>query len=354
MPSSDLPDTSHKFTQLTPNSDGSATTTHGTLNPMFQTTYELPSSEESVSPLLENKVSEMLFNSLTSYQSSTFAHHPVQGTPLVPQPGVMPLNTPALTQHSFSQSPEIVGGINMHGIYHLPVPPIEQQVYRAHQSLGLAINFDDADVEDANALDAMAETDPLAHPALEHMFADDTFMTADLSHTLGIPVDEDVNDDEISMFLNLDCSPQSPPQTPPSKGDVSLRKSPVRQKLKTTKGAAQSKALRKAKSFTTTRPVVTLRDISAGPRFSFEDCASEFPVSDVYSFRDESLLFMPESTMSKKKLSSKLSKALLKPLLRRSKTTTNLCLLVAVLKNMESGISSFQIDLKANLSKDRL
>lgn len=353
MPSSDLPDTSHKFTQLTPSSDGSATTMHGSRNPMFQTTYELPSSEESVSPLLENKINDMLFNSLASYQSATFVHHPAQGTPLVTQPGVM-LNTPTLTNHSFSHSPEIVGGMNLHGIYHLPVPHIEQLVYRAHQTLGLAINFDDADLEDPNTLDVIGESGPLAHPALEHMFADDTFMTADLTQPLGTSVDEDVNDDEISMFLNLDCSPLSPPQTPASKGDASLRKSPVRQKLKSTKVGAQSKALRKAKSFTTTRPAANLRDISAGPRFSFEDCASEFPVSDVFSFRDESLLFMPESTMSKKKLTSKLPKALLKPQLRRSKTTTNLCLLAAVLKNMESGISSFQIDLKANLSKDRL
>lgn len=95
------------------------------------------------------------------------------------------------------------------------------------------------------------------------------------------------------------------------------------------------------------------------PKFSFEECANEFHITDGnYAFQDETATVSMQcdpgtgSTNSKKKSISKLSKVIPKPTLRKSKSTFNLCLQVSyrsnpkVLRNMESGLLSFQLQLK--------
>lgn len=113
------------------------------------------------------------------------------------------------------------------------------------------------------------------------------------------------------------------------------------------------KLLRKLKSFTTS----THHNALAGPTFSLEECLSEFHIGEGnYAFQDETARFstqlgpMFQSPISKRKLSAKLPKTLAKPELRKVKTSSNLCLQNVtssskVLKNMESGLMSFQLNL---------
>lgn len=113
------------------------------------------------------------------------------------------------------------------------------------------------------------------------------------------------------------------------------------------------KLLRKLKSFTTS----THHGLLAGPTFSLEECLSEFHIGEGnYAFQDETARFSTQlgpilhSPISKRKSSSKLPKTLAKPELRKVKTATNLCLQnmassAKVLKNMESGLMSFQLNL---------
>lgn len=94
---------------------------------------------------------------------------------------------------------------------------------------------------------------------------------------------------------------------------------------------------------------------SAGPAFSFADCSSEFHVMDYnYSFQDETAAVQKRvsiTSLPKKKSTTKLAKQAAKPPLRKAKTSPNLGrpLLrksLRVLKNMESGLLSFQIPPK--------
>lgn len=104
------------------------------------------------------------------------------------------------------------------------------------------------------------------------------------------------------------------------------------------------KRLKKAKSYTNGAAVS-----SATLKFSLKDCSSEFHMFDnKFAFQDETALFSgSKSAISKKKSSSKLGRAA--PTLHKAKTSANLCLKSSsqrVLKNMESGLLSFQIKLK--------
>lgn len=177
----------------------------------------------------------------------------------------------------------------------------------------------------------------------------------------------DVNGEEISRYLHFDNIASSP--TPGYYTSCSLdqsprkqrssRSSPSKQKVRTSTMAPlhmpQSlKLLRKLKSFTTG----TKHSALAGPSFSLEECLNEFHVAEGnYAFQDEtarvSMQLGPafHSPTIKRKSSSKFPKALAKPVLRKVKTTNNLCLQNAfrsspkVLKNMESGLMSFQVKL---------
>lgn len=94
---------------------------------------------------------------------------------------------------------------------------------------------------------------------------------------------------------------------------------------------------------------------SAGPMFSLEDCSNEFRVSEGnFAFQDETAEVLKRhsiSSLQKKRSISKMSKASTKPLLRKAKTAPNLGRQLSknsinMLKNMESGLLSFQIPQK--------
>lgn len=103
---------------------------------------------------------------------------------------------------------------------------------------------------------------------------------------------------------------------------------------------------------------------SSEPSFSFEDCSNEFHVGEGnYSFQDEtarlSMQLGPALHM-KKRTPFKNQKTPTKSVLKKSRTFSNLCLAQnspnsshtlppapKTLKNMESGLVSFQLDLKS-------
>lgn len=116
-----------------------------------------------------------------------------------------------------------------------------------------------------------------------------------------------------------------------------------------------SRVIRKTKSFSAA-VLKTSKEFSL-PNFTFEDCASEFHVLEGnYSFEDETAKVSKQcdlgigTPISKKKSASKLNKP--PSMLRKSKTTSNLCMQYScrskpkVLKNMESGLFSFQLQVK--------
>lgn len=94
---------------------------------------------------------------------------------------------------------------------------------------------------------------------------------------------------------------------------------------------------------------------SAGPMFSLEDCSNEFRVTEGnFAFQDETaevLKRLSITSLQKKRSISKMSKATVKPPLRKAKTAPNLSRQVSknsmkMLKNMESGLLSFQLPQK--------
>lgn len=170
-------------------------------------------------------------------------------------------------------------------------------------------------------------------------------------------------EEDLSKFLDFNEMRSSPVplETLQSETVVKSRSSrspPARSKPKfsQTKAhiAGSNRVLHKLKSFTTGLNPGTL----AGPAFSLEECLNEFHITEGnYAFQDETERLNMQlgpvipPTISKRKSSSKLPKSLTRPLLRKLKTTNNLCLQNAfrnspkVLKNLESGLNSFQLNL---------
>lgn len=162
------------------------------------------------------------------------------------------------------------------------------------------------------------------------------------------------DDDALTDFLEFeDINPPAAPQqlvhTPPPQG-----RAPASGAFGTLKFQSP-RQLKKAKSFSTTS---YRNNTTADQAFSFEECSSEFSITDKnYSFQDETArlsMQLGNASVTKKKSNGKTPKVLHKPTLRKAKTTTNLCAQGAVrtsqrvLKSMESGLVSFQVNLKNN------
>lgn len=147
-------------------------------------------------------------------------------------------------------------------------------------------------------------------------------------------------------------------QKPPSpKGTPRKTSSSVKSKLVDGPIGFSPKVIRKTKSFSAATSK-TPKDLHR-PNFSFEDCSNEFHITDGnYAFQDETATISKQcdpgisASTTKKKLTAKTSKVIPKPVLRKAKSTFNLCLQAScrsnpkVLRNMESGLVSFQLQLK--------
>lgn len=153
-------------------------------------------------------------------------------------------------------------------------------------------------------------------------------------------------DDAVASFLDLE---ELRPDTTPTRKRASRSPPPkLRHRVHSYSKlslAAVGKLLRKLKSFTTGTKL-----------FSLEECLNEFHIAEGnYAFQDEtarvSMQLGPGMAVCKKKSLSKMPKVLTKPEMRRAKTTTNVCLqhvfpsTPKVMKNMESGLVSFQLNL---------
>lgn len=143
-------------------------------------------------------------------------------------------------------------------------------------------------------------------------------------------------------------------EKPPSPRSIPRKtSSSVKTKLAEGQVGFSPKVIRKTKSFSAAISK-TPKDHHR-PAFSFEDCANEFHITDGnYAFQDETATFSKQfDTSTIKKLTAKSSKLQSNPTLRKAKSTFNLCLQPShrsgpkVLRNMESGLLSFQLQLKS-------
>lgn len=274
---------------------------------------------------------------------------------------------------------QVVGHPDMHPAADMvPRMPIHQPGPHDHAEM-MMVKSDDSDTvtqTSTQSMDYMSfkgqPSSDESGPTIEELLQGDPF--ADLTNTAD-PVDSIVEVDErdavMSSFLDFDELVSSP--TPDTVTSFSLQQTTKKQRSSKSPTPKQKpiatmkvsmlpavKQLRKLKSFTT-----GIKHHALGvPAFSLEECLNEFHIAEGnYAFEDEtarlSMKLGPglHSSITKRKSSSKLPKALTKPLLRKAKTTTNLCLHNAfrnspkVLKNMESGLVSFKLNLN-NASQD--
>lgn len=169
---------------------------------------------------------------------------------------------------------------------------------------------------------------------------------------------DDGDDDLLSLFFDFDDDTPTK-KTPPSTKHRSSKSAttptkPPRHKIPTFSAVASdnsnSKHVRKCKSFSTALKFSS--NNTAGPAFSLEECFNEFHVTEGnYSFQDETArLSMQLGPGLAPKKNNRTEQT--RPVLKKSKTTSNLCLprLVCrnpkVLNNMELGLVLFQVNLK--------
>lgn len=172
---------------------------------------------------------------------------------------------------------------------------------------------------------------------------------------------DDGDDDLLSLFFDFeDDTPtkKTPPSTKPrASKSASTPTKPPRHKIPTFSAVASdnstSKQVRKCKSFSNSQKFSSQN--AAGPAFSLEECSNEFHVTEGnYSFQDETdrLSMQLGPGLAPKKNASRTANGQSRPVLKKSKTTSNLCLPRSgcrspkVLKNMELGLVSFQVKLK--------
>lgn len=187
-----------------------------------------------------------------------------------------------------------------------------------------------------------------ANMTIEDLLHDDPFELHSSGTTSIVKIDED--DEELSQFLELDDELAPEPLSLISMHPSPLAKPKAGGPAFGTLTFTPSKPLKKAKLFTASRSVN-----AAGPAFSFEACSSEFWITEGnYSFQDETARLLLELGSAAVKKKPKTPKTLSKPMLKKAKTTSNLCLQGAVrsnqkvLKSMESGLVSFQVQLQNN------
>lgn len=165
------------------------------------------------------------------------------------------------------------------------------------------------------------------------------------------------DDDLLSLFFDFDDETPTKKTPPSSRHRVSKSTTtptkPPRHKIPTFSAVASdnstSKHVRKCKSFSNSQK---FSSTSAGPAFSLEECFNEFHVTEGnYSFQDETArlsMQLGPGMAPKKNNSAEQSR----PMLKKSKTTSNLCLPrlecrnPKVLNNMELGLVLFQVNLK--------
>lgn len=162
-------------------------------------------------------------------------------------------------------------------------------------------------------------------------------------------------DDELTNFLEMEDGPSFKGKTTKTKINMTVNTLPSYSLENGKKPTRSPSSTILGDSPKSRRAVNSLNDeveTKDTPIFSLEECSNEFYVHDGdFAFQDETeevLRRMSIPNLQKKKSTSKLGKSSAKPPLRKSKTTPNLGRLLPknasrILKNMESGLLSFQI-----------
>ncbi|KAK8441645.1 hypothetical protein ACI3LY_000044 [Candidozyma auris] len=171
---------------------------------------------------------------------------------------------------------------------------------------------------------------------------------------------EEGDDDSLSSFFDFedDAPVKKTPSASKTRSSKNTPTKPPRHKIPTFSAVSAeqsgSKHIRKCKSFSHRYSSHN----TAGPTFSFEECSNEFHVTEGnYAFQDETArLSMQLGPGLAPKKNSKSAAANenhhFRPVLKKSKTTSNLCSPRSgcrspkLLKNMEQGLVSFQVKLK--------
>ncbi|SGZ46308.1 CIC11C00000001690 [Sungouiella intermedia] len=372
-------------------------------------TENLMHSDESIPTTLASKLNNFYLQTPGMPDTPAFHLSPtfVQG-PLLHTPNSMTMVTPTVAQEKFHSSPEfITGPAAYHSDSGVPasvvafneglqltfmdqvggpqskqsairpdltvdVNPLANVVNRLQKPTDMLAHTDDSDTvtqESPNSMEYFVSfkrgpSSGDSELTIEDLLNEDPF--SEITNTTD-PIEEDTKGDreeDISRYLDFNDIQSSPvvPEAQPTETVVKSRSSrspSVKAKGKFSQAkmlmSSTNKQIRKLKSFSNGLNQGTL----AGPAFSLEECLNEFHIAEGnYAFQDETARLNMQlgpalpSTLSKRKSSSKLPKALTRPVLRKLKTTTNLCLQTAfrsspkVLKNMESGLMSFQLNLK--------
>lgn len=316
---------------------------------------EAARSEESIPTSLTNKMGNFYLQTPTVVATPTFSQAPILHTPVS-----MGTSTPAVAHARISPgtgnySPprgSYPGGLHLSFVEQAPLTKqpvglLPAQDEEGALSMEYYVSFKMESMEEVKEQDSQNLT-------IEDLLKEDPFS----SFTADDPGIMKFEDDELlSSFLEFEEQGEVPKKhraskssPPPSK--ISKHKPPAFTTLQLQQSTP--KLLRKSKSFTS---VIMKNQPPAGPAFSLEECSNEFHVTEGnYSFQDEtarlSMQLGPALQTPKKKLSQKFPKTIARPTLRKSKTTSNLCLLQIsyrsapkVLKNMESGLVSFQLQL---------
>lgn len=312
-------------------------------NSIIPTFYSANRSEESIPTSLTNKMGSFYLQTPTLPTSSTFAPASVLHTPVS-----MGTATPAI-QERFNTSPGMGNYSPPRGTF-----PSGLQLQFVDPAMGTVPEHsaDELSLEYYVSFKREDEKSLEYNLTIEDLLKEDPFTSLDVEPP-HVKVEDD--DDLLSSFLEFEESILKSAEMPPSpKKQRSTKFSPL-PKFKpptfpSSSLASSPKLLRKCKSFTS---AMLKSHVPAGPAFSLEECSSEFRITEGnYSFQDETarLNMQLGPVIVKKKLVQKLPKSLARPTLKRSKTTLNLCLDAAcrtpkVLKNMESGLVSFQLNL---------
>lgn len=356
--------------------------------------YEGSSSDEINASSLTSKMNNFFLETPTLSNPPEFSLSPVYalGGPLH-TPSSMVIPTPALTQGNFQASPNMpydMQGYDETTNRVITFEPVDSQFdlvahpslqqHHSHAALQESIvegvpfrNTSgvetELEYEDDSALISAMNFNKEKHrfsslsdcppPSVEDAITIEQFLLQDPFEGIEkIPEgNEAIILNEVPALLpNIIEFPQK--ENPPSpKSTPRKTSSSVKSKLVEAQVGFSPRVIRKTKSFSAAISKSTKE--FQRPNFSFEDCSNEFHITDGnYAFQDETATVSMQCdpgmnvTNLKKKLTPKLSKMLPKPVLRKAKSTFNLCLQVSyrsnpkVLRNMESGLLSFQLQLK--------
>lgn len=193
----------------------------------------------------------------------------------------------------------------------------------------------------------------------DDLIADDPFININEDESWRF-VRADGNDEEISQLLELE---ESRPRNEKVRQELKMMvdtnitsfSSPAKKSSRSPASTILGESPKSRRSQNSLNYNYSDNGNSAGPMFSLEDCSNEFRVSEGnFAFQDETaevLKRLSITSLQKRRSISKTTKASTKPPLRKTKTAPNLGRQLSknsikMLKNMESGLLSFQLPQK--------